>query len=121
MESDAAERMPGTEVIATADAQRAEAYLRKLALRRAIWASVAVQAVVVLLAVITLCDGPFEYAWRAFVAYWPVAAIIIARRRDRLTELDLGLIRWGFLACMLLVAPVSELVWALMRVKTGFC
>ncbi len=52
----------------------------------------------------------------AMLAYWMPAGLIMARRLDRPTRIDLFFVRWGFLVIWLVTMVIGPVVWYRMEI-----
>ena len=81
--------------------------------RRAIFDSLISQVVLGILAMMFLDGGRIAHTTGiAVLAFWIGAAIIILRRPKTSTELDLLLIRFGFLPLLVITFALAEWVWS---------
>jgi hypothetical protein len=79
--------------------------------RSAIRDSLCLQAIFVTLGGLALDGGQLgRYTLFVLVPYWIVALLILMRRPDSPTPLDLAVVRFGYLALLLLIPLVSALV-----------
>ncbi len=81
--------------------------------------SLCLQAIFVILGGLALDGGHLaRYTLFVLFPYWIVALLILLRRRNSPTSLDLIVIRFGYLALLLLIPLVSALVHPLFASTT---
>jgi hypothetical protein len=87
--------------------------------RSALRDGIIVQVVLGMIMLPMLDGGMCAQVWVfSMIAYWGGCGLILLRRRNVPTKLDLVLIRWGFLMLCLIVTPaVAAAVWGLRGVN----
>ena len=83
--------------------------------RNALIVSILLQIVLGFLAAINLDGGVFFHLWwRAMAGYWAALIVILMKRPNAPTKVDLFLVRWGFIPLFLIITPVlTALMWRL--------
>jgi uncharacterized membrane protein len=72
------------------------------------------QFVILALAAMLLDGGEcLQIVSYASLAYWVVFGMMMISRRDRLTQFDKILIRWGFLMLVMVSSFVTQFIWHL--------
>ena len=66
-----------------------------------------------LAAMLVDCGQAFQGSVYAVIAYWVGFLIIMVRRRNRLTKVDMFLIRWGYIVLWILSPVVVSIIWNL--------
>ncbi len=80
--------------------------------RGPLWRALGVQALIALLSVLVLDGGDTaKLSGVALIAFWVSVFVIILRRPRNPTQVDLWLIRWGFLPLVIFVQVAARLVW----------
>ncbi len=96
--------------------------LMKLSLSKdyqsALKAALLLQIVTSLFAAIAI-DLLFDVWWRAMAAYWGCLIVMVFRRPNTPTKLDLILVKWGFVLLIPCTFIFSVLIWRWMGVITG--
>ncbi len=86
----------------------------------ALKAALLLQIVTGLLAAIAIHGGLlFELWWRPMAAYWGCFIVMVFRRPNTPTKLDLILVEWGFVLLIPCTFIFSVLIWRWMGVITG--
>ncbi len=88
--------------------------------RSALKGVVLLQLVIGVLALIAIDGGfLFELWWRPMAAYWGCFIVMVLRRPNTPTKLDLILVKWGFVLLIPCTFIFSVLIWRWMGVITG--
>ncbi len=88
--------------------------------RSALQPSVVLQIIIGLGAAIAIDGGAsFELWWRPMAAYYGCFIVMVFRRPNTPTKLDLTLVKWGFVLLIPCTFIFSVLIWRWMGVITG--
>jgi hypothetical protein len=58
--------------------------------------------------------GSFRISSVAFAAYWPMAGLIVCRRPNSPTRVDLFAMRWGYPIIVIAVGVFGSILWTLL-------
>ncbi len=88
--------------------------------RSALKVALLLQIIIGLFAAIAIDGGLlFELWWRPMAAYWGCFIVMVLRRPNTPTNLDLILVKWGFVLLIPCTFILSVLIWRWMGVITG--